>query len=106
MIGIVACHVLSDTRNEARRMTTQNNDPIYPQDAQPWYVQIKIQRDDWRTVGIVPRARHTRSEAVARYQHLADLRYVSDTVRLRAVSYAQAKADYEAGRAHRPDAIR
>jgi hypothetical protein len=71
-----------------------NSDPIYPQDAAPWIIQQKIFRDDWRTVGTVPRANHTRSEALARYAHMNG--------RLRAVSQSQAQRDYEAGRAHKP----
>lgn len=84
---------------ETTQTATDTTSPIYPQDAEPWYVQQKLMRDDWRTVGIVPRANHTRSEAISRYSHLEGFG------KLRAVSKSQAQNDYEAGRAHRPDAI-
>lgn len=79
-----------------RKNTTANTEPIYPQDAAPWVVQQKRFRDDWRTIATVPRANHTRSEALARYD------YLSDFGKLRVVSMAQAKSDYQSGRAGKP----
>ena len=60
-----------------------------------YYVQAKKFRSDWYTVGT---HEGTKSEALKAFDHLFDL-----VDKLRAVTYEKALADYQAGRAGRPE---